>query len=104
MNGSGMDFLQSLTVSGLGMSVVFAALIALSLALMVFSKVFSSGAKRRGGVASAIPAAAGGAVRDRDGGEADEAFAVLGVAISEEVNAPIDSFRSKEVREIGPSD
>lgn len=93
---STMDIFQSFIVSGLGVMVVFSALVAMALAIVVVTKVFSVFNKDSDNksVSSENNAAANNSVED------EETFAVLMSVISEEMHAPIDSFRIKEIKEV----
>lgn len=94
---STMDFSQSLLVSGLGLMVVFSALIVMALAIIVGAKVFSAFNKKsdKNDQASGVSdIAAENSTAD------EEACAVLLAVISEEMHAPIDSFRIKEIKEV----
>lgn len=88
-----MDFLQSLTVSAMGLSVVFVTLIVLSLALLIFSKIFAIGSGKK---QTPVPAAPLPVTQE----ENEDVYAVLIAVISEELRAPIDSFRITEIKAI----
>ncbi|WP_164919074.1 MULTISPECIES: hypothetical protein [Acutalibacteraceae] len=83
---SNMSFIQSLAVFGMGFCVVFLILIILALAIMVFSRIFST--KESAGQTPA------------EEKKEDDILAVLIAAVSEEVNLPIDRFRITGFREI----
>lgn len=94
---STMDFFQSLIVSGLGLMVVFSALVVMALAIVVVTKIFSIFKKdsdKNDRVSGVSNAAVDNSTAD------EETCAVLLSVISEEMHAPIDSFRIKEIKEV----
>lgn len=94
--GSSMNFIQSLEVFGLGFSIVFIILILLALAIMIFSKIFST--KESGRAAANIRQnSSAGQAPEKD---QDDLLAVLVAVVSEEINLPVDLFRITKIREI----
>lgn len=92
--GTTMDFLQSIVVSALGLSVVFCTLASLAIAIIIISAILRLIIKDDTKKAAA---AAPAPVSD----EADkEVFAVLMSVISEDLNLPTDQFRIVEIKEI----
>lgn len=88
-----MPFGQSIVVSLLGLSIVFLALIALALAVVIISKILSVAIKDN----TQKPAAAAPAVSD----EADkENLAVLMATIGEDLGLPTEQFRIVSVTEL----
>ncbi|MVB12360.1 hypothetical protein CAFE_30950 [Caprobacter fermentans] len=93
-----MNLIQSLTVSGLGLTIVFLTLIALALAIMGFSRIFSAagigkgtGAVKKNSAVQQAPTAEK---------EEDDVLAILIAVISEEMNLPVDRFQITKIREI----
>lgn len=92
-----MTFLQTLTTSGLGLATVFTCLIALSLAILIFSKIFQAGSKSRTKIpaapVAAAPVAAAPALDE-------ESYAAVIAAVCEETKLPLDKFQITSIKEL----
>lgn len=85
--GATMSFGDSLMISTMGLATVFICLIALCLAIMLFSKIFSTVGREK-----PIPVVApAGPPLD------EETYAVLLGAVSEETRLPLDQFRITKI-------
>lgn len=85
-----MSFGDSALVSLMGLTTVFLCLIALALAVMIFSKIFSSIASRESRPTAPTPAT--GPVLD------EETYAALLCVLSEETLLPLEKFRVTSIR------
>ena len=93
---STMSIGQSLIISAMGISVVFLALICLSLAIIVISKILGSVTGKAAQKPAAAPAPAP-VVSDEP---QKEVLAVLMATIGEDLGCPPDQFRIKSVTEV----
>ncbi|WP_411676973.1 OadG family protein [Caproicibacter sp.] len=93
-----MNLIQSLTVSGLGLTIVFLTLIILALAILGFSKIFSAAGISKGTGAVKENSAAQQAPTGEK--EEDDVLAILIAVISEEMNLPVDRFQITKIQEI----
>ena len=93
---STMSIGQSLIISAMGISVVFLALICLSLAIIVISKLLGSVTGKAAQKPAAAPAPAP-VVSDEP---QKEVLAVLMATIGEDLGCPTDQFRNKSVTEV----
>ena len=93
---STMSIGQSLIISAMGISVVFLALICLSLAIIVISKILGSFSGKTAQKTAAAPAPAP-VVSDEP---QKEVLAVLMATIGEDLGCPPDQFRIKSVTEV----
>lgn len=92
-----MTFLQTLICSGLGFCTVFLCLIALSVAILIFSAIFRAGSKGRNKQAkpvTAAPAAPAAPAVD------EESYAAVIAAVSEETKLPLNQFQITSIREL----
>lgn len=83
---------ESLIISLLGLATVFTCLIVLSLAIMLFSRVF---ALAEGGKKAPAPAAAPAAPAFDE-----ESYAAIIAAVSEETGLPLDKFQITSIKEL----
>lgn len=92
--GSTMGIFESLIVSALGLSVVFTALAVLAIAIVIFSKIFSSL-----GISEQKPAPKV-VTKPAEEDLSEEYCAVLISAVSEELRSVRGEYRVKSIREI----
>lgn len=90
--GNTMGIFESIIVSALGLTVVFAALASLALAIVIFSKIFNS--------LSATKEAAPKVMKPAEEDLSEEYCAVLISAISEELRSKRGEYRVKSIKEI----
>lgn len=95
---STMSFGDSLLISVMGISVVFLALIALALAIIVISKLLGSIVKDAPQKPAAAPAPAPVPVVSDEPDK--EMLAVLMSTVAEDLGLPTDQFRIKSVTEL----
>lgn len=90
--GSVMSFSESLITSGLGLSIVFLALVTLALSIIVFSKIFSklNFEKENTSAKAEVKAEK----------NEDDIYAVLLSVVSEELRSLKGKFRIKSITEI----
>lgn len=90
--GSVMSFSESLITSGLGLSIVFLALVTLALSIIVFSKIFSklNFEKENTSTKAEVKAEK----------NEDDIYAVLLSVVSEELRSLKGKFRIKSITEI----
>lgn len=89
--GSVMTFKESLVISGLGLAIVFSALVTLALSIVAFSKIFGKFSKVEQAKATVLKP-----VKE----EKDDIFAVLMAAASEEVRSFKGKYVVKDIKEI----
>ncbi|MDP0489364.1 MAG: OadG family protein [Fusobacterium sp. JB021] len=89
--GNVMTFMESLVISGLGVSIVFSALVTLALSIVVFSKIFG---KFSGQEESKKPV-----VQPKKENN-DDVYAVIMAAVSEEVRSLKGEYKIKEIKEV----
>lgn len=89
--GNVMTFMESLVISGLGISVVFSALVTLALSIVVFSKIFG---KFSGQEESKKPVVQAKKENNED------VYAVIMAAVSEEVRSLKGEYKIKEIKEV----
>lgn len=94
LNADSISFLESITISGLGLAVVFTTLIVLALAIIVISKIITTFIKEGQPKAAAIQPVVDNSEKD------NEAFAILMAVISEDLNLPTDQFRIVSIKEV----
>jgi sodium pump decarboxylase gamma subunit len=95
-----MDFIQSLVVSGLGMAIVFFALIALAAVIVLVLRPISFVSQNASEKKNASSASKENVSPVQSDGAEDEIFAVLIAVISEEMQAPVESFQILSIKEI----
>lgn len=91
---------DAFTISVMGLSTVFLALISLAIAVIIVSKILLAlgiGKKEEPKASAAAPAATKTTVATD---ENDETYAAIVAAISEEMKLPVDKFRIVEITEI----
>jgi len=93
---SGMSVPESITVSGIGLCVVFITLIVLALAILFFSKIFKATGFEKGKKKT------GSNMEETAGKEKDEEdiMAILVATVSEAVNEPAERFKITDIREV----
>jgi Na+-transporting methylmalonyl-CoA/oxaloacetate decarboxylase gamma subunit len=96
MGNGTIDFGRSLVYSGLGLTVVFLALVSLAIMIVVFSKVFSAMEKAVG--AGESPQSA--AVPDAGGDDLDTVAAIL-AAVTADAAARRENVVVTSINEIG---
>lgn len=89
-----MSVLESITVSGLGLAVVFTTLVVLALAILVISKLLGVIIKDGQPKAAETQPVADNSEKD------NEAFAILMAVISEDLDLPTDQFRIVSIKEV----
>ncbi|MFA6708888.1 MAG: OadG family protein [Fusobacterium sp.] len=89
--GNVMSFTESLVISGLGISIVFSALVTLALSIVIFSKIFG---KFSGQEEIKKPVAQ--AKKENN----DDVYAVIMAAVSEEVRSLKGEYKIKEIKEV----
>ncbi len=84
---------ESLIISMLGIATVFTCLIVLSLAIMLFSRIFSlaEGGSKKAPAPAAAPAAPA---------FDEESYAAIIAAVSEETGLPLDKFQITSIKEL----
>lgn len=90
--GSVMSFSESLITSGLGLSIVFLALVTLALSIIVFSKIFSKLNLEKENTSAKAEV--------RAEKNEDDIYAVLLSVVSEELRSLKGKFRIKSITEI----
>lgn len=86
-----MSFTESLVISGLGVSIVFSALVTLALSIVIFSKIFG---KFSGQEEIKKPVVQ--AKKENN----DDVYAVIMAAVSEEVRSLKGEYKIKEIKEV----
>lgn len=89
--GNVMTFMESLVISGLGISIVFSTLLTLALSIVIFSKVIG---KFSGPEESKKPVVQ--AKKENN----DDVYAVIMATVSEEVRSLKDEYKIKEIKEV----
>ena len=89
--GNVMTFMESLVISGLGISIVFSALVTLALSIVVFSKIFGRFAGQEESKKTVVQPK-----KENN----DDAYAVIMAAVSEEVRSLKGEYKIKEIKEV----
>lgn len=89
--GNVMSFAESLVISGLGISIVFSALVTLALSIVIFSKIFGKFSGQ-----DEIKKPVVQAKKENN----DDIYAVIMAAVSEEVRSLKGEYKIKEIKEV----